>query len=291
MNTLDAILNTVVRSYLAYFPVTDGKKHVLRWAKQRIMPEQPMVTFRTKHGFRLRVNLRNAEHQRMYFYGEHDERYEIRNLKRILRPGDTCWDVGANIGFYTCLFASLVGEAGRVVAFEPASETAAFLRENIALNRTTHRVIVIGKAIGSAVGRQQIFFQAADMAEGTASLREKQGGESEWVDVDTLDNLFRTLPAPDLVKIDVEGYQVELFAGGKRFFKHHSPMIMAELKDGDPNRIRAIESKLRGWGYLIYEFKKRSLARCDDVARSKSRNFFLIKGSSRYCSRVNDLQT
>lgn len=291
MNTFNVLLNNVVRGYLAYFPVTDGKKYVLRWMKQRITPEQPMVTFRTKHGFRLRGNLRNAEHQRIYFYGEHDERYEIRNLKRILRPGDTCWDIGANIGFYTCLFASLVGEAGRVVAFEPASHTAAFLRDNIALNHATNRVIVVGKAIGNTISRQQIFFHTADMAEGTASLREKPRSESEWVDVDTLDNLFRTLPTPDLVKIDVEGYQVELLAGGEKFFAHHSPMIMAELKDSDPNQFRAVESKFRAWGYLIYEFKKRSLVRCDDIACSKARNFFLIKGSSKYRSRVTDLQT
>lgn len=286
MNTFDALLNKVVRGYLAYFPVTDGKKYVLRCTKQRIMPEQSMVTFRTKHGFDLRVNLRNVEHQRMYFYGEHDERYEIRNLKRILRPGDTCWDIGANIGFYTCLFASLVGEAGRVVAFEPASNTAALLRENIALNSATARVVVVNKAIGNEVGRHQIFFQAADMAEGTASLREKKGSKSEWVDVDTLDNLFRTLPAPDFIKIDVEGYQEELFAGGEKFFTRESPMIMAELKDGDPAQMARVESQLRGWGYAIYEFKKRSLQRCDDTTKSRARNFFILKEGSRYRARL-----
>lgn len=290
MNTFDALLNKVVRGYLAYFPVTDGKKYVLRCTKQRIMPEQSMITFRTKHGFDLRVNLRNVEHQRMYFYGEHDERYEIRNLKRILRPGDTCWDIGANIGFYTCLFASLVGEAGRVVAFEPASRTAALLRENIELNHTTHRVVVLDKAIGNVVGRQRIFFQAAEMAEGTASLRKKRDGEAEWVDVDSLDNLRMVLPVPDLIKIDVEGYHAELFVGGATFFAHHSPMMMAELKDDDPTRVCAVENKLRGWGYLIYEFKKRSLVRCDNIARSKARNFFLIRSSSKYWCRINALQ-
>lgn len=289
MKTLKLVLTRIVRAYLSYFPVTDGKKYIFKWARQWLMPEHPVVTFRTKHNFYLKVNLRNVEHQRMYFYGEHDERYEIRNLKRILRPGDVCWDIGANVGFYTCFFASLVGKSGRVVAFEPASQTAELLRENIELNRlTSDQIILVNKAIGNTIGRQQIFFQAADMAEGTASLREKQGSQSELVEVDTLDNLNSVLPVPDLVKIDVEGYQAELFAGGERFFAQHSPMIMAELKDSNPNNVRFMESKLRGLGYAVYEFMKHSVKRCDNVSQSRARNFFMIKDDSQYRSRIDE---
>lgn len=287
MKTLKFALTRLVRAYLSYFPITDGKKYIFKWARQRLMPEHPVVTFKTKHDFYLKVNLRNAEHQRMYFYGEHDERYEIRNLKRILRPGDTCWDIGANIGFYSCLFASLVGKTGRVVAFEPASKTAQFLRENIALNRANAQVMVVSKAIGNAVTKLQLFFQAPELAEGTATLREKLGGQNEWVDVDTLDNLYLTLPVPDFIKIDVEGYQAELFAGGKEFFAQHSPMIMAELKDSDIDNVRRLEKQLRDVGYAIYEFTKRSVKRCDDISKSRMRNFFLIKDDSRYRSRLS----
>src|SRR3990172_1012897 len=114
-------LNTLVRSYRRHCPVTEGKQRLLGWTRDYIMPDEPAVVFRTKHGFSLQANLRNPEHQRMYFYGEHDERYEINNLVRILQAGDCCWDIGANIGFYTCLFPTLVGDRGRVIAFEPVS--------------------------------------------------------------------------------------------------------------------------------------------------------------------------
>lgn len=281
------ILNAIVRAYLSRFPVTEGKKHILRWMKNRTMPDEPVATFRTKHGFELRVNLRNAEHQRMYFYGEHDERYEINNLKRIVRAGDTCWDIGANIGFYTCLFASLVGRSGRIVAFEPASATASYLRKNIEINRfTADQVMVIKKAVGDAILQKQLFFNVADMAEGTASLKSVQGGATELVQIDTLDNLYPALPLPDLIKIDVEGYQWEVLAGGKNFFSHHHPMIMAELRDNDPDTVRRTQDYLCDLGYSFYEFKKHSLTRCTDITRSKKRNFFMAKRECPHFSRL-----
>lgn len=281
------ILNAIVRAYLSRFPVTEGKKHVLRWVKDRILPDEPVATFRTKHGFELRVNLGNAEHQRMYFYGEHDERYEVNNLKRIVRAGDTCWDIGANIGFYTCLFASLAGRSGRVVAFEPASVTASYLRKNLELNRfTADRVTVIKKAVGDGVYQKQLFFNVADMAEGTASLKSTQGGATELVQIDTLDNLYPTLPLPDLIKIDVEGYQFEVLAGGKKFFSTHHPMIMAELRDNDPDTVRRTQDYLRDLGYSFYEFNKHSLKTCTDITKSKKRNFFLAKRECPYFSRL-----
>lgn len=287
MTITKTILNIVVRTYLSRFPITEGKKYILRWMKNRIMPEQSVTTFRTKHGFHLEVNLRNAEHQRMYFYGEHDERYEINNLTRIVRIGDTCWDIGANIGFYTCLFASLVGKSGRVVAFEPASATLAYLRKNIALNRfNSDQVVVINKAIGDEVHQKRIFFNVADMAEGTASLKAEQGSATEMVQMDTLDNLYPTLPRPDLIKIDVEGYQLEVLAGGKKFLSCHHPMIMAELRDNNPDTVRRAQNYLRDLGYSFYEFRKHSLARCVDITTSTKRNFFMVKQESPYFSRL-----
>lgn len=285
MANMRLLLTGIVRAYLANFPVTEGKKHVFRWAKDHIAPDQTVVSFRTKHGFDLTVNLRNPEHQRMYFYGEHDERYEVANIQRILRPGDVCWDIGANIGFYTCLFASLVGASGRVIAFEPASATAEYLRKNIALNRFETRVRVINKAVGHVVDQRKLFFKIADVAEGTASLKSEQGA-SEVVQIDTLDHMAATLPPADFVKIDVEGYQLEVLNGGRAYFSQHSPIIMAELRDTNPETMRRAQDYLREMGYSFYEFRKHSITPCADIVRSKKRNFLMIKDGSPYCHRL-----
>lgn len=287
---LKAALNSLVRSYLWQCPVTEGKQRLLALTRNYIMPDEPAVIFRTKHGFLLKVNLRNPEHQRMYFYGEHDERYEINNLVKILRAGDCCWDIGANIGFYTCLFAALVGNQGRVIAFEPVTATSEFLGNNVRLNEFRH-VTLKKLALGDAPGHQQIFLDLPDMAEGTVSLNTAAGAHSETINVETIDNLSASLPAPDFIKIDVEGYQMKVFAGGEQFFSTHSPMIMAELRDSDRTLMNASQDFLRARGYLIYEFRKHSLKRCENIFNSQGRNFFMVKENSPYFSRVSSQVT
>ena len=280
-----AAINTLVRVYFRYSPVTEGKKRLLELTKSFIMPEESLITFPTKHGFNLRANLRNPEHQRMYFYGEHDERYEINNLVKILHAGDACWDIGANIGFYTCLFAKLVGNKGRIIAFEPVSATNDFLRSNIHLNNFGN-VTVKQVALGDAPGHHRIFLESPDNAEGTVSLKTTTGEHSEMIDIDAIDNLSASLPVPDFIKIDVEGYQMKVLAGGEKFFSSHSPMIMAELRDKDRALMNDTHVFLRSHGYLIYEFKKHSLKRCENILDSKERNFFMVKENSPYFSRI-----
>jgi hypothetical protein len=79
--------------------------------------------------------------------GEYSES-EVRLFSALVRPGDTVLDVGANIGAHSVALASFVGPAGRVHAFEPGAETAAFLRANVALNALDERVLVHQVAVG-----------------------------------------------------------------------------------------------------------------------------------------------
>lgn len=243
------------------------------------------LVFKTKHRFSLAGNLSNPEHQRMYFYGEHDERYEINNIRKLLQAGDICWDIGANIGFYTCFFAVLVGDKGSVVSFEPTSVTMSFLENNVHLNNLQN-VLLKKIAVGDTQGRMQIFMNMPDKAEGTVSLRTTSGPHSEMIDIDTIDNLSACLPVPDFIKIDVEGYQMKVFEGGKKFFLNHSPMIMAELGDNDKTLMSSTQDFLCNCGYTICEFTKHALKRCDNIVLSNGRNFLMVKENSPYFSRV-----
>ncbi|MBI1923686.1 FkbM family methyltransferase, partial [Candidatus Poribacteria bacterium] len=262
--------------------ITEGKSQLLKLTRNWITPEDPLIAFNTKYNFSLKANLRDHKHLRLYFYGTHDERYEIKKYFKIIREGDTCWDIGANIGFYTCLFASIVGKQGKVIAFEPTSTTFNYLAENVRLNNFTN-VKVINKALGDKREKRPIYYHRSDLAEETASLKYVIGDESETADVDTIDNVLGELPVPDFIKIDVEGYQMEVLRGGHHFFKEHHPIIMAELLDAsDANRdcLRDIEVYLADLGYSIYEIKKHSLKKCDALSKAGRRNFLLVKDNS-----------
>ncbi|RKU24908.1 hypothetical protein C6503_00020 [Candidatus Poribacteria bacterium] len=282
-------LNRLVRGYLRWWPITDGKRLLLNLTRKWITPENPLATFETKYQFRLKVNLANPEHQYLYFYGTHDERYIVTKLRKIIEPGDICWDIGANIGFYTCLLATKVGDNGRVVAFEPAARTYGYLKENVSLNQFTN-VTVVNKGLGDTQEQRHLYYAEAGLAEGTASLKYANGrAASERVTLDTIDNLFHELSAPNFVKIDVEGYQLEVLKGGEYYLKTHAPLLIAELKDvGETNRetFTEIEGYVTDLGYQLYEIRKHSIRRCNRLSDTTQRNFFLVKEHSRAFAKI-----
>ena len=282
-------LNRLVRGYLRWCPITDGKRLLLNLTRDRITPENPIVTFETKYQFRLKANLANPEHQYLYFYGTHDERYIVTKLLKIIKPGDICWDVGANIGFYTCLLASLVEDSGAIVAFETAARTCGYLNENISLNQFTN-VTVVNKGLGDKQEQRPLYYSEAGLAEGTASLKYADGrAASERVTLDTIDNLTPELPIPDFIKIDVEGYQLEVLRGAEDCLKTHAPLLIAELRDvGETNRdiFGEIEDYVADLGYQLYEIRKHSIRQCDGLSDTAKRNFFLVREHSRAYSRI-----
>ena len=282
-------LNRFVRGYLRWSPITDGKRLLLNLTRDWITPEDPIVTFETKYQFRLKANLANPEHQYLYFYGTHDERYIVTKLLKIIKPGDICWDVGANIGFYTCLLASQVEDRGAVVAFEPAVRTCGYLNENVSLNQFTN-VTVVNKGLSDKQEQRPLYYSEAGLAEGTASLKYADGrAASERVTLDTIDNLIPELPIPDFIKIDVEGYQLEVLRGAEYCLKTHAPLLMAELRDvGETNRaiFGEIEDYVADLGYQLYEIRKHSIRQCDGLSDTAKRNFFLVREYSRAYSRI-----
>ena len=115
------------------------------------------------------------------------------------------------------------------------------------------------------------------------------GKESEIVELDTIDSISTKLPVPDFIKIDVEGFQMEVFRGGHNFFKEHHPMVMAELKDSaDANKdcLKSVEADLADLGYDIYEIGKYSLKKCQNIVEARRRNFLLVNTDSQYFSRI-----
>lgn len=285
---MNPLLNRVVRGYLAHSPFTEGKKSLLRLTRAAIRPASSQQSVRTRHGFRLLLNLDNPEQERIYFYGEHDERYETALLKALIDPGTRCWDIGANIGYYTCLLAVASGPSGQVIAFEPASQTRSRLLHNVALNGLAN-VQVMPCALGAGESVARIHYREAGRFEGTASLLPgEEGGQSEEVAVSSIDHLAAQLGAPEFLKIDVEGAQLDVWRGGREFFANREPLVMAELRDSDdPAVLESIEAAVRGYGYAIFSIHKH--ARVREVARlhvGGPRNYMLAKPGSGYGRRL-----
>ena len=143
-------------------------------------------------------------------------REEYHAFRAAVRPGATVFDVGANVGAYTLLFAAWAGDRGRVFAFEPAPEALAGLRTHVALNGLQSRVDIVETAIASSTGRAPF---AVHPSGGASSLAVSAVEQAAVVTVptDTIDNFCAARGVqPDVIKIDVEGAELEALIGARR---------------------------------------------------------------------------
>lgn len=141
---------------------------------------------------------------------------EYHAFRDAVRPGAVSLDVGANVGSYTLLFAIWAGPAGRVFAFEPAPEAREGLRRHVALNGLTGRVEIIAAAASSTAGFARF---CADGASGANAIAPDGAAPAPTaIDVDTTSiDAFcnRRQLAPDVIKIDVEGAELDVLKGAR----------------------------------------------------------------------------
>lgn len=142
---------------------------------------------------------------------------ELDLLPRLVEPGGTCVDVGANMGLYTVHLGHLVGETGRVLAFEADPRNAQRLRRNVALNGFGDRVSVQEVAVMDAEGSIE-FHLREDGFSGHGGVHRYPGHVSS-VSVNTvaLDDVLLDAGVGEvsLLKVDVEGADMDVYAGAK----------------------------------------------------------------------------
>lgn len=197
---------------------------------------------------RLAVIPRESISQTLFLYGSF-EISETRLIQSVLRPGMTFVDVGANIGYYTVIGARLVGPSGKVHAFEPHAGIRAKLEDNIARNGFDN-VVVYAEAMAETTGSVAFFASAVDQNQGISSIIPGAGREaSAPVPSVSLDDFASRLgPARiDLVKMDIEGAELQVIAGGHRTLAAaDAPAIIFEAGDLAP-----VAEALRAFGYRI----------------------------------------
>lgn len=154
------------------------------------------------------------------------DRFETGTTKLFegtLKSGNCVLDIGANVGYFTLLAARLVGPEGRVYAFEPEPGNYAVLVKNLGLNGYKN-VDAIPKAVSSETGEAQLILSGLDS--GFHSLAHLNLPERGTVSVETItiDSFLqeRGWPHVDLVKIDIEGWEVAALDGMDQFFQRAS---------------------------------------------------------------------
>lgn len=203
-------------------------------AGRRLVGRGPeLVT--SRRGLVWRLDLREGIDFSIYLLGTF-EPLTVRCYERIVKPGATVLDVGANIGAHTLRFAELVGAAGRVIAFEPTRFAFGKLLANVALNpglagRITplQRMLVAESAepVAPAIYSSWPLVESGPLhAEHRGRLMDTDGAGAA-----TLDATVRELGIQrvDLIKLDVDGNELAVLRGAAATLARDSPDIVVEL--------------------------------------------------------------
>jgi FkbM family methyltransferase len=147
-------------------------------------------------------------------------------FRRVVKPGHVVYDLGANVGFYSLLASVLVGDRGTVISFEPLPANLTLLRRHLQMNRIRN-CTVLEAAASDTDGRAR--FDPSPQPD-TAHLSEYGQVSVRTVRLDTLVDSREILP-PNVMKIDIEGAELQALRGAAQTIEAHHPAILLATHD------------------------------------------------------------
>jgi FkbM family methyltransferase len=231
--------------YERSLPNHPGKRTVLR-AAYRVADRygRPFV-WRMQNGALLALSPRELLHDFTVGWSCFHERvwepHVEAALRRLLRPGDTAYDIGANIGYFSAVMADAVGPTGRVFAFEPVPETFERLDQCRELNGFS-QLTPLKLAVGESDTSVEVAISRSSL--GQASIYDQPNEVNPFfvrVAMRRLDDLLigGDLSPPALIKMDVEGHELPVMQGARQLIAEHLPALIFELN--------AAMSRKAGW--------------------------------------------
>jgi FkbM family methyltransferase len=253
------------RRFFRRFPSKRNKYFVQRYFR-KWCPDKELVTF-TNEGFRMNASPRDYASFRIFFFGDYDP-FMTGFIKAHVGEGATCFDIGAERGWFTLLMAKLSGPSGAVYSFEPYQPTFEKLRANIELNNF-HWVHPQNTAISAENGKSS-FIPPSDeiignnenieFCSGVGYLSDSASTGALSVPMVTIDSFVQNigLNRIDIMKIDVEGAEAKVLRGAKTAISKYRPVILVEYNEKTARRagssMKELDDILEDYGYDRYIF-------------------------------------
>lgn len=186
--------------------------------------------------------------QSLHQYGEFSQGEAIV-FDQLVHAGDVVVEAGANIGAHTVHLAQLVGEQGRVYAFEPQRLVFQTLCGNLALNSLTN-VFASQQALGNQPGTIKVPCLDVHVFQNWGGLSLVHSTQGEPVPVTTIDNL--QLTACRLIKVDVEGMEQQVLQGAQKTIASCRPYLYVEI-NMDDKISKPLVDYMKSLGYRVYK--------------------------------------
>jgi FkbM family methyltransferase len=155
----------------------------------------------------------------------------LKTFQKYLKPGDILIDIGANFGLHTLYAAKLLKNQGHVFAFEPVASNLNLLEKHIALNDLNGSVTVVPKAVSNSQEKFTSFYLSSEEMTVTASLNQTEENLLKIeVENTRLDDYWESIDLPiKLIKVDVEGAELEVLRGAEKVLKKWHPILVIEV--------------------------------------------------------------
>jgi FkbM family methyltransferase len=186
------------------------------------------------------------------------DRETVEIIQRLVKAGDVCMDVGANMGSVSLAMAKQIGPSGRVYAFEPGPIMAARFRKNVELNPQFENVILLTE-MGLSEKPGRLFYNQDMQNRGNGGLLGTSGESIEVITIDEFATRAR-LTQLNFVKIDVEGMEYEVLKGGLGTWSRLRPVLFFETIQEFEVMLKKpifanIEIMLKNIGYVLYKYR------------------------------------
>jgi FkbM family methyltransferase len=260
-----------------------GQWRIHQWLRKTLGANYNCDLETSRSGLRWVLNPSDFVQSSFYWTGAF-ETWDWYHLKRLVKPHSIIFDVGANFGFYSLLLAA-TNDCEHVFAFEPESETFKRLKKNIALNGLEKSVKAIPLGLSDIRGPARL--STEDGNSGASFI----GPAGQPIQVETLDGFcsINSIERLDFLKIDVEGHEMHVLAGGTEMLARCKPLMLIEI---NPNALERSGSsafelgmKLRQMGYTLLISQHKKLVRFSgNVPSGELVNIFAI-----HATKVNTI--
>ncbi|MFN7045870.1 MAG: FkbM family methyltransferase [Flavobacterium sp.] len=203
------------------------------------------------NGLKMHLNLRHYNDHQTYWFAGKDT--FLNNILRFVQPNDVVLDIGVNIGFYLLNFAKKANQ-GKVYGFEPNPTVFEFAKKNCELNELQHV-----KLNNIGLGHVASSFQMAQINDnlGMNKIVSESTSGSFTVQVQRLDDFVNqeNIAKVDVMKIDVEGFEMNVLLGAEEVIEKHKPFLFIEIDEANLNGNKASFQMMSAWlvnkGYVI----------------------------------------
>jgi FkbM family methyltransferase len=188
------------------------------------------VVIQTENGISLAVDPNHLDTYTWLLRVHTPESAVVETCLRLLRPGDVFYDIGANVGYISLSVSRHFSSQVHVIAFEPQPNLARLILVSARLNNL-ESMTVFPTMVGGGNGWATLFVPSHSIH--ASAISREHNARALQSPVVTLDTLLRqrTIPRPDVIKIDVEGAELDVVRGAEELLRHDPPYVIFEADE------------------------------------------------------------